>query len=207
LGSKDDQIVGSDRFSAYEWIKAFWRQVCWAHLRRDFQAMIDRGGNGESTGRRLLSLSNRLFRNWHRVRDGTLAWSAFQERMRHLRREVKQTLLEGSRCLCARTAATCFEILKVEEGLWTFARVKGVAPTNNAVERALRHAVIWRRISGGTDSVRGSRFVERMLTVVATCRQQNRNVLDYLNSCFEADRRGQSLPSLLPVNKAPSKVA
>jgi transposase len=199
LGSRDNQVVGSDRFSAYEWIVARWRQICWAHLRRDFQAMIDRGGEGEKIGRRLVSLSNRLFRHWHRVRDGTLEWGLFQERMSRLRREVKQALFEGSRCSCAKTAATCFEILKLEEGLWAFARVKGVEPTNNAVERALRHAVIWRRISGGTDSVNGSRFVERMLTVVATCRQQKRNVLDYLTSCFEADCRGQAIPSLLPV--------
>ncbi len=75
------------------------------------------------------------------------------------------------------------------------------------MERALRHAVIWRRISGGTDSVHGSRFVERMLTVVATCRQQGRNVLDYLASCFEADRRGQAIPSLLPVATAETKAA
>jgi transposase len=95
----------------------------------------------------------------------------------------------------------------VEEGLWTFARVKGVAPTNNAVERALRHAVIWRRISGGTDSVHGSRFVERMLTMVATCRQQSRNILEYLTSCFEADRRGQDIPSLLPVSTAKIEAA
>jgi transposase len=207
LGSEDGQVVGSDRFSAYEWIMASWRQVCWAHLRRDFQAMIDRGGDGAVTGRRLLSLSDRLFRHWHRVRDGTLGWVGFQERMSRLRREVKQALQDGSRCTCARSSATCFEILKVEEGLWTFARVEGVEPTNNAVERALRHAVIWRRISGGTDSLHGSRFVERMLTVVATCRQQGRNVLDYLTTCFEADRRGQARPSLLPVNTAEIKIA
>jgi len=207
LGSDDDQVVGSDRFSAYEWIMARWRQICWAHLRRDFQAMIDRGGAGEPTGRRLLSLSNRLFRHWHRVRDGTLDWGTFQERINRLRREVEQALTEGSRCECAKTAATCFEILKVKEGLWTFARVKRVEPTNNAVERALRHAVIWRRISGGTDSADGSRFVERMLTVVATCRQQGRDVLEYLTRCFEADRRGHALPSLLPATAADTKVA
>ena len=131
----------------------------------------------------------------------------FQKRMARLRREVKQALEEGSRCLCAKTAATCFEILKVEEGLWTFARVRGINPTNNAAERALRHAVIWRRISGGTDSVQGSRFVERMLTVVASCRQQGNNVLDYLTSCFEASRRGQAIPSLLPVTKTKIKAA
>jgi transposase len=207
LGSQDNQVVGSDRFSAYEWIMARWRQVCWAHLRRDFQAMIDRRGDGAPVGRQLLSLSDRLFRHWHRVRDGTLGWDVFRERMSRLRREVKQALEAGSRCPCATTAATCFEILKVEEGLWTFARIKGVEPTNNAVERALRHAVIWRRISGGTDSVRGSRFVERMLTVVATCRQQGRSALDYLTACFEADRRGQARPSLLPVTSAKAKIA
>jgi transposase len=198
LGSEPDQVVTSDRYSAYEWIAAFWRQICWAHLRRDFQAMIDRKREGERIGQRLLALSNCLFRSWHRVRDGTLEWEPFQARMRRLRREVKQALEEGSRCSCAKTAATCFEILKVEEGLWSFARVRGVEPTNNVAERALRFAVIWRRISGGTDSLGGSRFVERMLSVVATCRQQGRNVLEYLTSCFAADCRGQAIPSLLP---------
>jgi transposase len=207
LGSEDGQVVGSDRFSAYEWIMARWRQICWAHLRRDFQAMIDRGGGGATAGSRLLSLSNELFHHWHRVRDGTWEWGPFQTEMDRLRREVKAALSDGSRCPCVRTAATCFEILKVEEGLWAFARVKGVEPTNNAVERALRHAVIWRRISGGTDSADGSRFVERMLTVVATCRQQGRNVLDYLTTCFEADCRGQVLPSLLPVTTAETESA
>jgi transposase len=207
LGSEDDQVVGSDRFSAYVWIMARWRQICWAHLRRDFQAMIDRGGAGETIGRRLLLLSNGLFHHWHRVRDGPRQGNSFPSRMSRLRRQVKQALEEGSRCSCAKTAATCFEILKVEEGLWTFARVQGIEPTNNAVERALRHAVIWRRISGGTDSADGSRFVERMLTAVATCRQQGRNVLDYLSSCFGADCRGQAVPSLLPVATAETEAA
>jgi transposase len=207
LGSEPDQVVGSDRFSAYEWIAARWRQICWAHLRRDFQAMIDRGGDGKPIGETLLKLSHRLFHNWHQMRDGPLGWEAFGQRMTRLRREVRQALLEGSRCGCARTSATCFEILKVEEGLWTFARVKGIEPTNNAAERALRFAVIWRRISGGTDSERGSRFVERTLSVVATCRQQGRHVLEYLTSCFEAAHRGQPIPSLLPINQPKTKAA
>ena len=207
LGSEDGQVVGSDRFSEYDRIMARWRQICWAHLRRDFQAMIDRGGDGERIGRRLLSLSKRLFRQWHWVRDEALEWGPILERMSRLRREVERTLQEGSHCPCAKSAATCFVILKVEEGLWTFARVKGVEPTNNAVERALRHAVLWRRISGGTDSADGSRFVERMLTVVATCRQQGHNVLGYLTTCFEAECRGQALPSLLPVTTAENDAA
>jgi transposase len=207
LGSGSDQVVTSDRFSAYEWIAAAWRQVCWAHLRRDFQAMIDRGGDGERIGRRLLGMSDRLFGAWHRVRDGTLPWEEFQAAMSRLRREVKGALDDGSRCGCAKTAATCTELLKVEEGLWSFARVRGLDPTNNAAERALRFAVIWRRISGGTASVKGSRFVERMLSVVATCRQQRRNVLEYLTSCFEADCRGQAIPSLVPTSSEPIKAA
>src|SRR5271157_136634 len=207
LGTQDNQVVGSDRYSVYEYIHARWRQVCWSHLMRDFQAMIDRKGDGQEIGERLLALAKQLFRHWHQVRDGTVTWPAFQEPMRRLRREVKQVLQEGSSCGCAKTAATCFEILKVEEGLWTFARVQGVEPTNNAAERAMRHAVIWRKISGGTDSATGSRFVERMLTVVATCRQQGRNVLDYLRSCFEANRLSQPAPSLLPADQRNVKVA
>jgi transposase len=207
LGSEPEQVVGSDRFSAYAWIAARWRQICWAHLRRDFQAMIDRGGDGKPIGERLLKQSHRLFHDWHRVRDGTLDWKSFGKRMARLRCEVRQTLNEGSKCDCAKTAATCWEILKVEEGLWTFARVEGIEPTNNAAERALRFAVIWRRISGGTDSVRGSRFVERTLSVVSTCRQQGRNVLEYLTSCFEADHQGQPIPSLLPISQPKNKVA
>ncbi len=207
LGGEPEQVVGSDRFSAYAWIAARWRQICWAHLRRDFQAMIDRGGDGKPIGERLLKLSHRLFHNWHRVRDGTLERKKFEDRMVRLRREVRRALEEGSRCGCVKTSATCFEILKVEEGLWTFARVPGIEPTNNAAERALRFAVIWRRISGGTDSQRGSRFVERTLSVVATCRQQKRNVLEYLTSCFAAAHRGQPIPSLVPISQTKSKAA
>src|SRR3954466_2063050 len=162
LGSKPNQVVTSDRHSSLEWIDPAWRQSCWAHLARDFQAMIDRGGPGEATGRALLRLSRRMFRWWHRLRDGTIDRQRFKTIAARLRREVKAALGGSQRCGCVKTAATCFEILKVEEALWTFVRVEGVEPTNNGPERALRHAVIWRRVSGGTDSVHGSRFVERM---------------------------------------------
>jgi transposase len=200
LGSQPNQVVTSDRQSSWAWIDPAWRQVCWSHLDRDFQAMIDRGGPGEATGRTLLRRSQRMFRWWHSLGKGTIDRGRFRTIAARLRREVKAALESGLSCGCAKTAATCFEILKVEEGMWTFVRIEGVEPTNNVSEGALRHAVIWRRISGGTDSADGSRFVERMLTVVATCRQQRRDVLDYLSSCFEAHLRGQKIPSLLPAN-------
>ena len=207
LGTQEDAIAVTDRLGSYDWIAGSHRQVCWSHLRRDFQAMIDRGGAAEPIGRRLLRLSDRLFRWWHRLEDEKVDRRQFRAAMSRLRREVKATLQAGTRCGCKTTGGSCAEILRVEESLWTFARVEGVPPTNNAAERALRHAVIWRRISGGTASAQGSRFVERMLTVVATCRQQGRNVLDYLTSCFQADRKGHAIPSLLPVTEPAIKVA
>ena len=83
--------------------------------------------------------------------------------------------------------------------MWTFVRVEGVEPTNNPAERALRHAVIWRKTSFGTQSKAGSRYVERILTAVTTLRMQKRNVLDYLVEARQAAIRGRPAPSLLPV--------
>jgi transposase len=206
LGTQEGPIAVTDRWSAYHWIAGPSRQVCWSHLRRDFQAMIDRGGAAEPIGTRLLRLSNRLFRWWHRLEAERVDGGAFRTAMARLRHEVKAVLDDGARCDCPRTRGTCAEILRLEESLWTFARAPGVPPTNDAAERAERHAVIWRRISGGTDSAQGSRFVERMLTVVATRRQRGRDVLDYLRSCFEAARSGQAIPSLLPVPPPEIKV-
>src|SRR5262249_57076078 len=177
------------------------------HPGRDFQARIDGGGAAEPIGKELLRLSDRLFRWWHRLEAERVDWGRFRAAMARLRREVKAALEDGARCDCATTRGSCAEMLRVEESLWTFARVQGVPPENNAAERAERHAVIWRRISGGTDSAEGSRFVERMLTVVATCRQHGRDVLDYLTSCFEAARRGQAIPSLVPATPPKIEVA
>jgi len=207
LGTREGSIAVTDRWSAYDWIAATDRQICWSHLRRDFQAMIDRGGAAEPIGKELLRLSDRLFRWWHRLEAEKVDRGRFRAAMARLRREVRAALEDGVRGDCATTRGSCAEMLRVEESLWTFARVRGVPPENNAAERAERHAVIWRRISGGTDSARGSRFVERMLTVVATCRQQGRNVLDYLTSCFEAARRGQAIPSLVPATPPKIKAA
>jgi hypothetical protein len=111
--------------------------------------------------------------------------------------QVVLALSRGERYACGLTEGTCTELRKVEPGFWTFVRLAGVEPSNNMAAHALRHIVIWRRVSGGTDSRAGSRFVERMLTAVATCRQQGRDVLDYLTSCFEALLAVQDIPSLL----------
>ena len=194
LGEQPKPIVISDRFPGYEWIGLKSRQVCWAHLRRDMQAMIDRDGDGAEVGRRLLWQSNKLFEAWHKVRDGTVRRTTFLQTVAWLRPIVRSSLERGAVCDCPKTATTCGELLRLWDGLWTFTRVEGVEPTNNAAERALRHAVIWRRISGGTDSEAGSRFVERMLSTVATCRQQGRDVLGYLTECHRARLAGLPAP-------------
>lgn len=200
LGTDRRKVVVSDRFKSYTWIRR--RQFCWAHLRRDFQAMIDRGGEAAEVGRRLMEHSDALFGWWYRVRDGTLARSSLRLYVSWLRPCLKGDLERGAACGCAKTAGTCRELLAGEAHLWTFVRVEGTEPTNNDAERALRHGVIYRKLSGGTDSEAGSRFVERMLTVVATCRQQEISVLDYLTRCYRAHQDGQPVPSLLPTASA-----
>jgi len=198
LGEEYGGVLTSDRAKAYNGQPLRRRQVCWAHLRRDFQAMIDRGGVGAAIGEVLLERANVLFAWWHWVRDGTWSWATFQRYASWLRGEIREELVRGSHCGCPKTAATCQELLKVEPALWTFVRVPGIDLTNNAAERALRHAVQWRKTSYGTDSVAGSHFVENVLTVVASCRQQDRNVLDYLTRCCQALYADILPPSLLP---------
>jgi transposase len=198
LGEEYGGVLTSDRAKAYNGQPLPQRQVCWAHLRRDFQAMIDRGGAAAPVGEILLEQADVLFKWWHWVRDGTWNWGTFQRYARWLRGEFREALGRGSRCACLKTAATCQELLKVEAALWTFVRVPGIELTNNAAERALRHAVQWRKTSYGTDSAAGSHFVENILTVVASCRQQERPIVDYLTRCCQALYAGTPPPSLLP---------
>src|SRR4051795_8898794 len=196
LGTDAEKVVISDRLTSYSWIKR--RQFCWAHLNRDFQAMVARGGESAEVGRLLLGHSERLFDWWHRVRDGTMARATLRSKVAMMRFSLREDLRRGVASGCSKTEGTCRELLASETHLWTFVRVEGVEPTNNDAERALRHGVIYRKLSGGTDSEAGSRFVERILTVVATCRQQEINVLDYLTRCYQARLDGQAVPSLLP---------
>jgi transposase len=192
------QVITTDRYKGYLWLPLKQRQICWAHLRRDFQAMIDRHNEGSAIGDDLLFCSDLLFACWHKVRDSTRSRRWLGQQVEWLRADVQVLLRQGSVCGCAKTAGTCRELLGLEPALWTFVRVEGIEPTNNAVERALRHAVQWRRTSFGTDSLAGSCFVENVLSVVETCRQQGRNVLEYLTGCCQAALQGSVPPSLLP---------
>lgn len=191
-------IVTSDRAKAYDTYPLRKRQLCWAHLARDFQAMIDRGGPAQPVGAALLEHAHVLFAWWQWVRDGTWARSTFQSYVGTLRASFRLELERGSTCACPKTAATCRELLAREAALWTFVRVEGSELTNNAAERGLRHAVQWRKASYGTQSEQGSQFVTHILTVVASCQQQGRNVLAYLTTCCQEFYAGRTAPSLLP---------
>ncbi len=199
IGSCYAGLLVSDRFSGYKWIAVERRQVCWAHLKRDFQKLVESGGALGAVGERLQKERRQLFEWWHRVRDGTLKRSSLQTYVRPLRARVCDLLREGEACGVKKLSGMCSEILKIEEAMWTFVREPGVEPTNNESERQLRHAVIWRKTSFGTQSVDGSVFVSRMLTTVGSLRLQERNVLDYLVETCEAALEGDPGPSLLPV--------
>ena len=198
LGPHCTAIVGSDRYSAYGHLPVARRQLCWAHVRRTFEEFVARGGEAAGVGQRLLAHADLLFTWWHRVRDGTLQRSSFQTYVSDLRARVRFELWYGEQLADAQTAATCANLRAIEPALWTFVRQPGVEPTNNQAERALRHGVVWRHTSFGTHSPAGSRFVERLLTVHESLRQQGRRVLEYLTCACQAALRQEPPPSLLP---------
>ena len=203
LGEDFAGILTSDRWSGYAWVDAGLRQLCWAHLTRDFQGFIDRGRRGGEIGRKLMHERNRFFEWYHRVRDGTLAREEFEKRMREVESKVGQLLREAAQRAEKKTAGMAREILRLEKCLWTFVDVPGLEPTNNFGERCIRHAVMYRKTSFGTQSVGGSRFVERIFTATATLKLQGRDVLTFLTDSLSAHRRGLHGPSLLPSAPGP----
>lgn len=196
-------ILISDRWSAYGWVDEQRRQLCWAHLIRQFVGFQDYGGKARRWGRQLERRAKEMFGLWYRVRDGTLSRAAFQLGMKPIERAVVDLLRACTGLPTPKVAGRAREILRLEPALWTFVRQAGIEPTNNHAERLVRHGVLWRKSSHGTDSEAGSRFVERILTTVSTLRLQRRNVLDYLTDACQAALLRQPPPSLLPQPAAP----
>ena len=197
VGERFCGMLVTDRWSAYPWSPTHWRQVCWAHLLRAFEAMLERGGRSQEIGTAFRDPARQMFHAWPRVRDGTLPHAEFRMLMRPIRRHGARLLKAGQTCGVATTEGICREILKVDEALWTFVHVEGVEPTNHAAERALRPGLLWRNGRLGTQSAHGSRFVEAIMTVVATLKQPHRNVLAYMTEVCQAAYMGAPAPSLL----------
>ena len=192
-------ILVTDRWSAYQGWSLKNRQICWAHLLRDFNFIAESKGAAAQIGNALIRQTRQLFKKWYCVRDGTLTRARFQKAAEAIRVRVELLLKSGVACHAPKVSGMCREILDMEPAMWTFVYVDGVDPTNNFGERNLRPSVLWRKGSFGTWSEAGSRFAERMMTVVATLKLQHRNVLDYLVHASEAALLHQPAPSILPL--------
>jgi transposase len=201
LGPRESGVTVSDRYGAYSWIEAEHRQLCWAHLIRDFRRIEECGSKAAHIGKRLLECSDELFAAWHRVRDGTLPHEKLASAIDGIPERVRKWLRKGAECKGSGIDGLCRGILREEPSMWTFVKRPGVEPTNNDAERAIRPAVLLRKCSQGTQSFRGNLFVERLQTVSATLRRQGRNVHEYLVAALQASRLNQPAPSLLPIHR------
>ena len=197
LGETIQGIVCSDRWSVYSKLPLELRQICWAHLKRDFQKLIDRGGPADAIGRAGQEVVECLFADWWAFRRGELDRPGLQTRLDPIARELQGVLEQGCSCADSKAATFCANVLALYPALWLFTTIEGVEPTNNHAERILRLGVLWRKNAFGCHSAAGCRFVERMLTTVQTLRLQNRPVLDYLYHAILAHRAGRPAPQLL----------
>jgi transposase len=198
LGEEPQGVLGTDRYKAYSLVPKGRRQFCWAHLKRDFQAMVDRKNSGSKIGEELLFWVEALFGWWEKLSTEKITREQFRKHMDLVRFAVSLALKQGLGCGCAATEGTCAELLAHEESLWVFVDVPGVEPTNNAAERALRGAVLWRKRSFGSQSEAGCRFVERVLSVAQTLRMRGAAVLDFFADALSALRQGIPAPQILP---------
>jgi transposase len=203
LGNHYEGIVCSDRFRVYETLDTSKRAICWAHLVRDFQRIQERAGPSSNIGKALLKQAKFLFEYWHCFQQGEIEHSQWIEKMQPVKSSILRALKKGSRLTGEpksseqKTAGTCKEILKVEKALWTFLSHQ-VEPTNNQAERALRKIVLNRKIQYGSQSERGSRFVERVYSILETCQQQGRSAWLFCEQALRAHFGPLQYPSLLP---------
>jgi transposase len=190
-------ILVSDRATVFSFWTMAMRQVCHAHLLRKFVAFSERDGPVGAIGRQLLECVSLIFEYWHGYKDGHLTRQELQFWMRPVQRAAEQLLERGEKANADGVSGACTDILAHREALWTFLSHEGVEPTNNHAELELRDFVLWRKKSYGTQSERGDRFAERVMTVVRTARKQAKNVLDFLVRSIRAYLDGTEAPRLL----------
>jgi transposase len=197
LGEDFEGVACSDRWWAYNYLEPQRRQLCWAHVVRDFTAHSEGMAAQKAFGEAGLELSRRLFATWHEYRqDGDRA--RLHERIGSLQHDLRALLEQAAR----KSAKTKYHrrfasnLLKHWPALWTFTEIDGVEPTNNTAERGLRGAVIYRKLSLGSQSEQGERTIERLLSASLTCRLQHRSLFAYLTHVLTANTRGDPIPTL-----------
>jgi transposase len=198
LRGKLGGVFCSDRAGIYDLIPLSRRGLCWAHLRRDFQRCVDRGGPGEAVGRAGLDACRGVFGLWRDFRERKITRAELRTKVEPLRRTLRRALERGAALGIRKTSGLCRGLLKREAALWNWASVPGLEPTNNLAERMLRPAVIWRKKSFGSDSLGGCVFVERMLSVIQTLRLRKQNMLEYLTAALQHHRAGTPVPAIGP---------
>ena len=180
IGANFDGSINCDRAKMYFQHKTL--QWCWAHLLRDFQSLIDSSDNQlKRLGHDLMRETKKLFAEYAKCRDGTIGHATLRRNLQPVRKNVEGLLLRG---FGTAARGMCKELYNHKEHLWTFLADPEVEPTNNAGERSLRHGVIWRKLSFGTQSERGDRFVETLLTIIETCQKQGKSVLGFVTQAL-----------------------
>jgi len=190
-------LLVSDRAAVF----GFWamplRQVCHAHLLRKYVGFSERDGPAGVIGRELLELTSLMFEYWHGFKDGALTRDELQFWMRPLQRDIERVLQRGAAADIERLSGSCADILAHRDALWSFVEREGVEPTNNHAELELRDFVLWRKRSFGSQSERGERFAERVMTAVRTARKQGKDVLAFLTRSVTAHVQGAPAPKLI----------
>lgn len=197
LGRRYGGIVTSDRLGAYNGLPPPQRQLCWAHLLRDFADWQSYEGAAERIARAAEQCAQDLFVHWHGYKRDAYERTELQRRLVPVQERLRGLLEEGRVCGVSRVQKSCTQLLELWPALWTFAHHAEVEPTNNEAERTLRAGVIWRKTSFGSQSGRGLRLVERLLTVAETCKKQKKDLLGYLTSAITAYRLSLPAPLLL----------
>ena len=197
LGSSFAGVVSSDRWCAYQMYER--RQLCWAHLTRNFRKLALRGGKAVPFAERGEAVCEEVFRLWWELQEGRLDRAQLAKKIAPVRKRLRRMLREGTAWPDKKVAGFCRNVLKLWHALWTFVQ-EPVELTNNAAERALRPAVLWRKGCFGSQSDPGLRYVERVLTLNATARKQQVHPLDYLVRAISALRSGAAMPTLLPTH-------
>lgn len=197
LGKKIIGVVVSDRLHVYDHVPLKQRQLCWAHVTRNIEKLVEWGGKAKAVGQRLLEIQSQVFVLWHLYRGGGCTREDLAKRIIPYRFDLQKELARGRRGCHRRVAGFCTRLGGLEPALWTFVKFPGVEPTNNHAERLQRPAVIWRKCCYGNHSAAGCEFTARLLTVVQTLRLQKRPVLDYLAEALQAHRAQRTPPPLL----------
>ncbi|MGH7337524.1 MAG: IS66 family transposase, partial [Myxococcota bacterium] len=190
FGEVPTGILVSDRATVFGFWSIEHRQVCWAHIIRRFVAFSERSGEAAALGRELLDCAALVFEYWHGLLAGKLARDELAVWMSPVQRALEAVLARAVAAEISGVSGSCADILAHRDALWTFVTHDGVEPTNNHAERELRAFVLWRRRSFGTQSERGERFAERVMTVVHTARKHGKHVLEFLIGCCTAHYQG-----------------